>query len=73
AAFPDRILPVPTEPSYEWARRLAARGLLVGMSAGAAMWGAVEVARELREGVVVTLFPDGGDRYLSTGLFDAEN
>ncbi len=40
-------------------------GLLVGVSSGAAMWAALEVARGLESGVVVTLFPDGGSRYLS--------
>ena len=35
------------------------------MSSGAALWGAIEVARGLQRGVVVTLFPDGGARYLS--------
>jgi cysteine synthase len=48
------------------ARRLAQEeGLFVGISAGAAMWAALEVAKSLQEGVVVTLFPDGGEKYLS--------
>jgi cysteine synthase len=47
-------------------RRLAREeGLLVGPSGGAACWAALEVASQLDEGVVVTLFPDGGERYLS--------
>ena len=63
----------PTEESLEWLRRLGrAEGILVGPSAGAALWGAVEVARELDEGVVVTVFPDGAERYLSDAhLFGA--
>src|SRR5205823_2517041 len=69
--FADETISVPTEPSYEWVRRLAAQGILVGMSSGAAMWGALQVASRLTRGVVVTIFPDGGDRYLSTGVFDA--
>jgi len=36
---------------------------------GAALWGASQVARDLSEGVVVMIFPDGGDRYLSGGLY----
>jgi len=57
---------VPTEEGYRWMRRLAAlEGLLVGPSGGAAMWAAVQVARELEQGVVVTVFPDSGGRYLS--------
>jgi cysteine synthase B len=61
----DRRLGVPTEAAYAWVRRLAARGLLVGPSGGAAVWGAVSVARELDRGLVVTIFPDSGNRYLS--------
>ena len=59
-------LEAPTEESIALVRRLAREeGLLAGVSAGAALWGAVEVARTLTTGVVVTLFPDGGSRYLS--------
>ncbi len=62
----DGHLGAPTEASYAWVRKLAKEdGLLVGISSGAALWGAIEVARELDIGVVVTLFPDGGERYLS--------
>ncbi len=66
----DGKVSVPTEASYEMARRLAREeGLFVGQSSGAAMLGALEVARRLDEGVVVTVFPDGGDKYLSTALW----
>jgi len=66
AALADRDLGAPTEASITLMRRLAREeGLLVGVSAGAALWGAIEVARELDRGVVVTLFPDSGERYLS--------
>ena len=66
----DGKVPLPTEESYEMAKRLAREeGLFVGQSSGAAMWGALEVARKLEEGVVVTVFPDGGDKYLSTALW----
>ena len=61
----DRRLGVPTEASYDWVRDLAARGLLLGPSGGAAVWGAVKVAQDLTEGVIVTVFPDSGLRYLS--------
>lgn len=65
-----RKIPVRTEAAYEMARRLAREeGLLVGQSSGAALVGALEVARDLREGVIVAIFPDGGDRYLSTALW----
>ncbi len=56
----------PTEESLELCRRLAREeGLLAGISSGAQLWGAIEVARRLERGVVVTLFPDSGERYLS--------
>ncbi|HXI09483.1 MAG TPA: cysteine synthase [Thermodesulfobacteriota bacterium] len=67
----DEKVPAPTEPSYDMAKRLAREeGLLVGQSSGAAMWGALEVAKKLKKGVVVVIFPDGGDKYLSTRLWD---
>ncbi len=66
----DRLLTVPTEPAYELARELARKeGLLVGPSAGAALHGAIRVAEELEEGLIVVVFADGGDKYLSTSLF----
>lgn len=59
-------LGAPTEESLELVRRLAREdGLLAGVSAGAALWGAIQVANTVERGVVVTLFPDGGSRYLS--------
>ena len=62
----DENIEAPTEPAIHTMRRLAREeGLLVGVSAGAAAWAAIEVARRLTEGVVVTLFPDSGERYLS--------
>ena len=62
----DGNLGAPTEFSLELVRRLATEeGLLAGVSAGAALWGALEIARGLDKGVVVTMFPDGGSRYLS--------
>lgn len=67
----DEKIPAPTEESYETAKRLAREeGLLVGQSSGAAMWAALEVARKLKKGVVVAIFPDGGDKYLSTRLWE---
>jgi cysteine synthase B len=62
----DRLIEVPTEESYEMVRRLAREeGLFVGISFGAAAVAALQVARELDEGVVVTVFPDAGYKYLS--------
>ncbi|MCG8557724.1 MAG: cysteine synthase family protein [Proteobacteria bacterium] len=62
----DEQLAAPTEESLVLVRELACReGLLVGPSSGAALWGALQVARRLRSGLVVAVFPDGGSRYLS--------
>jgi cysteine synthase len=65
---------VSTEEAYEMVWRLAREeGLLAGLSSGAALKGALEVANEIGEGVIVTIFPDGGDRYLSTPLWQANS
>ncbi|MBI4598028.1 MAG: cysteine synthase A [Candidatus Omnitrophica bacterium] len=69
----DEILAVEDEAAYEMSRRLAKdEGLCMGMSSGAACWGAVKVAKELGSGkTVVTVFPDTGERYFSLApLFD---
>jgi cysteine synthase B len=66
----DEIWDCPTEPAYDLARAAArTEGLLVGHSSGAALWAARRLAGTIAEGVVVTVFPDSGDRYLSTGLY----
>jgi len=66
----DRKVPVPTDAAYELVYRLGATaGIVVGQSSGAALYAAATVARELDEGVVVVIFPDFGDRYLSTNLW----
>ena len=64
--FADRTLEIETEAAYEMTRRLAREeGLFVGISSGAAAAAALEAARELESGVVVTVFPDNGYKYLS--------
>jgi S-sulfo-L-cysteine synthase (O-acetyl-L-serine-dependent) len=69
--FPDLKLSVRTEDAYEMARRLALEeGILVGQSAGAAVYAALELARQISEGAIVTILPDAGDRYFSTGLWE---
>jgi cysteinyl-tRNA synthetase len=66
----DQKLNVADEDAYEMARRLAREeGIFVGMSSGAAMVGACRVAEKMTEGTLVVLFPDNGERYLSTALF----
>jgi len=66
----DDQLTIPDEEAFENTRLLATReGLFVGMSSGAALAGALKVAREMNSGTLVVLLPDRGDRYLSTCLF----
>ncbi len=71
----DRDVGISTEASYAMVRRLAREeGLLVGISAGAAALGALQVAQELaakkERGVIVTVFADSGDKYLSERFWD---
>lgn len=67
----DAKIPAPTDESYDITKRLAREeGLLVGQSSGAALWAAIQVAKKLKKGVVVAIFPDGGDKYLSTRLWE---
>jgi cysteine synthase B len=66
----DEIWGCPTEPAYDLARAVArTEGLLVGHSSGAALWAAHRLAQTIESGVIVTVFPDSGDRYISTGLY----
>ena len=68
--LPHQIVNANDEEAFELARRLAREeGILVGMSSGAALAGALKVAQGLEEGLVVVIFPDGGERYLSTPLW----
>jgi len=67
----DRKLIIQTEDAYHWASELARKeGLLVGISSGAALCGTIEVIKNLEEGCVVIMFPDGGDKYLSTQMWE---
>lgn len=70
----DEVVTVHTEQAYEAARLLAkTEGILVGISSGAALWAATELAKRPAyvDKTLVVVLPDGGDRYLSTPLFDA--
>jgi cysteine synthase B len=69
--FPDLRLVVRTEDAYTMARRLALEeGILVGQSGGAAVYAALQLARQVSDAVIVTILPDAGDRYFSTGLWE---
>ena len=68
--LPHAIVNVADEDAFSAARRLAAEeGVFAGMSSGAALFAAIERARELDGGCIVAILPDGGERYLSTTLF----
>ncbi len=67
----DENLWITTEEAYVMTRRLAREeGLLVGISSGAAMAASLEVARRIERGVIVTIFCDSGDKYLSERFWD---
>ena len=69
----DEVIPVADEAAFETARNYAAtQGILVGISSGAAAWAAAELAKrpEYRDKTIVTVLPDTGERYLSTGIFE---
>lgn len=68
----DEIIPVSNEASFEYGKIIAkGEGVLVGISSGAALYAAIEVAKrpEFKGKTVVALLPDSGDRYYSTDLF----
>ena len=68
----DEIIPVSNEASFEYGKIIAKEeGVLVGISSGAALYAAIEVAKrpEFKGKTVVALLPDSGDRYYSTDLF----
>ena len=66
----DEKITVEDGDSFETTRLLAAKeGIFVGMSSGAAVAGALRIAKEMDKGIIVALLPDRGDRYLRTMLF----
>ena len=71
-AIADEDRSISTEDAYAMTRRAAAEeGILIGISAGSALVGALDVARSARPGsVVVTIFPDSADKYLSENFWD---
>lgn len=74
ASLADENLEISTEAAHHYTRRLAAEeGLLAGISSGAALAASLEVAERIGQGVIVTVFPDGGDKYLSESFWDADD
>jgi len=70
----DEVIYVSTEEAYDRGRQLAKEnGLLVGQSSGAAVSACEQIAEDLDEGTVVTVFPDGGVKYLSTRYLENED
>ncbi len=66
----DEIIMVDTEIAYESARDIIKKeGIFVGVSSGAAMYAASEIAKKIKSGTIVVVFPDRGEKYLSTSLF----
>ncbi|HGG0418489.1 TPA: cysteine synthase A [Clostridium sporogenes] len=68
----DEVVTITDEESYEYARRFGTEeGILVGISSGANIAAAIKIAKKLGKGKkVVTVAPDGGEKYISTGLYD---
>jgi len=66
----DEKIIIKDDPAYDMTRLLATKeGIFVGMSSGAAVVGALRIAKKMHSGIIVVILPDRGDRYLSTTLF----
>ncbi|WKY49194.1 cysteine synthase family protein [Eubacteriaceae bacterium ES3] len=66
----DEHIMIESEVAFEYARQIVKQeGIFVGMSSGAAMFAAAEVAKKIDSGLIVVIFPDRGEKYLSTDLF----
>ena len=71
ATLPDEIIRVEAYEAWDMARQLArVEGWFVGLSAGAAVAAALKLAQRLDEGVIVTVLPDSGNKYVSLGIWD---
>ena len=69
-ALAHEDLGIATEEAFELTRQLAKQGLFVGISSGAALAGALRVASDASDAVIVAIFPDGGEKYLSERFWD---
>ncbi|HDJ96755.1 MAG TPA: pyridoxal-phosphate dependent enzyme, partial [Candidatus Aenigmarchaeota archaeon] len=64
------VIEVNDEDAIRMAKTLAKKeGLFVGISSGANVWASIELAKEIKDGRIVTVLPDSADRYFSTELF----
>jgi len=71
--FSDMCISVSTSEAYEMVKKLArVEGMLVGISSGAALAAGIKIARELEEGTLVVIFPDGGERYVEERFWREE-
>lgn len=70
----DETVMIESEDAFEMTRQIVRKeGMFVGMSSGAALLAATEVSQKLHQGNIVAIFPDRGDKYLSTGLFPLDD
>ena len=70
-ALLDKIIMIESEEAFAMARRVVREeGISVGMSSGAAMLASLKIAKTIKSGNIVTIFPDRGEKYLSTKLFE---
>jgi len=70
----DETIMVETEDAFAMTRNIVRKeGIFAGMSSGAAMKAAVEVAKKIKTGTIVVIFPDRGEKYLSTKLFETRD
>jgi cysteine synthase B len=66
----DEFITIKSEAAFDMARKLAKKeGIFIGMSSGAAMLAAWKLAKKIKSGKIVVIFPDRGEKYLSTKLF----
>jgi cysteine synthase B len=70
ASLADQDIGVATEEAFELTRQLAKQGVFVGISSGANLAGALEIARVVSHAVIVVVFCDGGEKYLSERFWD---
>jgi len=70
--FPDQTLEVATDMAQKIVRKLAREGILIGPSSGAALVASAIIAHEINEGTIVTILPDGGERYLSERFWEEQ-